>query len=93
MAEADPYPYNAKEVVLGFSRRDRRVIIEAAKLMKGTRPRNQHARQAASPEAHVESLVPYGREPKRHRRILGAAGSYAKAMGWWAPKPRKGSRK
>jgi len=86
----DKYPFSRKEVLLGWRMKHRRIIIKAAECMKGPRPKNQHARRAACSETLVESFVPYAKEPELHRRILGAAGSYAKAMGWWSPASQAG---
>lgn len=86
VAEAYRYPHSPDEVLSGFSPEDRAIILRAAECMK-SRPKHQHARRARCAEAVVEDAVPQRSDERRHIRLLGAAGSYAKAMEWWAPKP------
>ena len=86
--EALRYPHTPADVLLGFTAGQCAIVKMAAETMRGPRPKNQHARRAACAEAVVGRAVPYGSDPKLHRRILGAAGSYAKAMGWYVPAPQ-----
>lgn len=92
VAEADRYPYSPSEVLSGFNPPHRAIIKDAATSLIHP-PKHTLARKADCPEAVVEAAVPYRENPTLHRLLLGAAGSYAKAKGWWAPKPQRGRMK
>ena len=76
--ETDRYPYTPAETLSGFNRVHRAIIRNAAEMMKPGAPRTA--------EDVVADAIPYD---GTHRLLLGAAGSYAKAKGWWRPKKQR----
>lgn len=74
--ETDRYPYTPEEVLIGLDSGQRILVVKAARAMTRTGP---------TPEQIIDEHYPGVHQTAERIRLLGRAGSYAKAQGWWRP--------
>lgn len=78
--ETDRYPYTPEEVLAAYPEFSRDAVERGAAFM----------REGSACESYAKGYAQaVGGTLRTEIRLLGAIGSYAKAMGWWRPAKQK----